>query len=125
MRRREISFDEKVDARFVRRSKSECWPWHGSLHLGRPQLNLRLITRYIYEREIAPIPPGVNLIRSDHRPDCAINPDPCIHMRCVNPYHVSLRPDSYGLYERENPRDTTATDHIAEYKRRVRRKKKG
>ena len=64
MLRRPITFDEKIDARFTRRAESQCWWWEGSLKEGRPAINLRHVTRYIYEREIAPIPPGMVLIQN-------------------------------------------------------------
>jgi len=115
-----ISFDEKVDARFTRRSQSQCWWWVGSLKEGRPAINLRHVTRYIYEREIAPIPPGMRLIRTDHTRFCERH-QACEHYRCVNPFHFRLAPGKGGIYERENSHDLRSPERITEYKRRVRK----
>jgi len=121
MLRHPITFDEKVNARFTRRSQSQCWLWEGSLKEGRPAINLRHVTRYIYEREIAPIPPGMRLIRTDHGPDCRPKESLCEHDRCVNPWHFRLAPSKGGIYERENSHDLRSPERTAEYKRRVRK----
>jgi len=120
MPRRPITFDEKVNARFTRRAQSQCWWWDGSLKEGRPALNLRHVTRYIYEREIAPIPPGMRLIRTDHDPTCRPMAFLCPHFRCVNPWHVRLEPGRGGIYEREVSHDLESSERAAIYKRRVR-----
>lgn len=121
MLRRPITYDEKIDARFERRAQSQCWWWTGSLKEGRAALNLRHVMRYIYEREIAPIPPGMKLIRTDHTRTCRKERwSTCEHNRCVNPWHVRLVPNKSGLYERENPSELTSSERTAEYKRRVR-----
>lgn len=124
MLRRPITFDEKVDARFVRRGQAECWWWTGSLKEGRPAINLRHVMRYIYEREIAPIPPGMVLVRTDHRESCRDKTEVCPHMRCVNPYHVTPKPGRSGLYDRDVQHDLTSSERAAEYKRRVRRNRR-
>lgn len=124
MLRRPITFDEKVDARFTRRSQSECWWWTGSLKEGRPAINLRHVVRYIYEREVAPIPPNMVLVRTDHRPECHHIDQMCPHMRCVNPYHVVPKPGRSGLYDREVSHDITSSERAAVYKRRVRSTRK-
>ncbi len=121
MLRKPISFDEKVDARFTRRSQSQCWWWVGSLKEGRPAINLRHVTRYIYEREVAPIPPGMVLMRTDHTPSCRLRQEQCEHYRCVNPYHFRLAPGRGGTYERENSHDLRSPERITEYKRTVRK----
>jgi hypothetical protein len=122
MLRRPLTFDEKVDARFTRRAQSQCWWWEGALKEGRPAINMRHVTRYIYEREIAPIPPGMVLIRTDHNQSCQVRRrEICEHYRCVNPYHFRLTPSKSGLYERENSHDLRSPEHVAEYKRRVRK----
>jgi hypothetical protein len=120
MHRYPITFDEKVNARFKRRSQSQCWWWEGSLKQGRPAINLRHVTRYIYEREIAPIPPGMRLLRTDHSPDCRPLQFQCEHFRCVNPWHVRLGPGKGGIYERDVSHDLESSDRAATYKRRVR-----
>jgi hypothetical protein len=120
MFRRQITFDEKVDARFTRRGRGDCWWWEGSLHEGRPAINLRGVMRYLYEREVAPIPPGMVLVRTDHRLECRRMTEACPHMRCVNPFHVVPRPGRSGLYEREVSHDITSSERSAERKRRVR-----
>jgi len=120
MLRRPITFDEKIDARFTRRAESQCWWWEGSLKEGRPAINLRHVTRYIYEREIAPIPPGMVLVRTDHTATCRLRQSLCEHYRCVNPWHFRLAPNKGGIYERENPHDLRSSERTAEYKRRVR-----
>jgi hypothetical protein len=124
MLRRPITFDEKVDARFVRRGQTECWWWTGSLKEGRPAINLRHVMRYIYEREIAPIPPGMVLVRTDHKDFCRDKSAPCPHMRCVNPYHVTPKPGRSGLYDRDVTHDLTSSERVAQYKRRVRARQK-
>jgi hypothetical protein len=122
MLRRPLTFDEKVDARFTRRSQSQCWQWEGALKEGRPAINMRHVTRYIYEREIAPIPPGMVLIRTDHTPACLTEKRRlCEHYRCVNPYHFRLAPSGGGIYERETSHDLRSPERVAEYKRRVRK----
>lgn len=121
MLRRPITFDEKVDARFTRRTRTECWWWDGSLKEGRPAINLRHVTRYIYEREVAPIPPGMALYRTDHTDWCGVRRDrTCIHHRCVNPWHVRLVPHRGGTYQREVNHDLESTERAATWKRRVR-----
>jgi hypothetical protein len=120
MLRRQITFDEKVDARFVRRAQSQCWPWEGSLQQGRPAIGLRHVTRYIYEREIAPIPPGMRLIRTDHGPECRPRERQCEHFRCVNPWHLRVAPGRGGIYERDVRYDMRSSEQSAIYKRRVR-----
>lgn len=122
MLRRPLTFDEKVDARFTRRAQSQCWWWEGALKEGRPAINMRHVTRYIYEREIAPIPPGMVLIRTDHTPTCRTERrEMCEHYRCVNPFHFRLAPSTGGIYERETSHDLRSPEHVAEYKRRVRK----
>ncbi len=125
MRRRPISFDEKIDARYVRLSEAECWIWQGSLHEGVPAINLRHVMRYIYERTFGPIPPGMTLRRRDHRPDCNPTKHACIHLRCVNPHHVIPAPGGRGLYRRAVSWDNTSSEVAAEYKRRWRNSRKG
>jgi len=125
MLRRPITFDEKVDARFRRRSRSECWWWEGSLKEGRPAINLRHVTRYIYEREIAPIPPGMRLYRTDHDPDCKPKARKCEHFRCVNPWHLRVGPGQGGIYERDVNHELTDPERAAIYKRRVRENSRG
>lgn len=120
MIRRPITFDEKVNARFTPRSRSECWWWRGSFKEGRPAINLRHVTRYIYEREVAPIPPGMVLVRTDHTPFCPRHLEPCEHYRCVNPWHLRLQPSKGGIYQREVEHDLESSDRAAVYKRRVR-----
>lgn len=120
MIRRPITFDEKVNARFTPRSRSECWWWRGSFKEGRPAINLRHVTRYIYEREVAPIPPGMVLVRTDHDPLCPRRGELCEHYRCVNPWHLRLQPSRGGVYEREVEHDLGSSDRAAVYKRRVR-----
>lgn len=124
MLRRPITFDEKVNARYTPRGLHQCWWWEGSLKEGRPAINLRHVVRYIYERDIAPIPPNMVLVRTDHRPECRDKSTPCQHMRCVNPYHVTPRPGRSGLYEREVSHDLTSSGHTAGYKRRVRKNRR-
>jgi hypothetical protein len=123
MLRRPITFDEKVNARFTRRSQSQCWWWDGSLKEGRPALNLRHVTRYIYEREIAPIPPGMRLVRTDHGPLCRPRKTMCEHFRCVNPWHVRLEPNKGGTYQREVNHELQSSERTAIYKRRFREKR--
>ena len=120
MLRKPITFDEKVDARFTRRSQSQCWWWEGSLQQGRPAINLRHVTRYIYEREIAPIPPGMVLYRTDHDPTCRPRERQCAHFRCVNPYHLRLVPNRGGVYQREVSHDLESSERSSIRKRRVR-----
>ena len=120
MIRRPITFDEKVNARFTPRSRSECWWWRGSFKEGRPAINLRHVTRYIYEREVAPIPPGMVLVRADHDSFCPRRGELCVHYRCVNPWHLRLQPSRGGLYEREVEHDLESPDRVAVYKRRMR-----
>jgi len=120
MQRRPITFDEQVNARFTPRSQSECWWWRGSLKEGRPAINLRHVMRYIYEREIAPIPPGMILVRSDHTDACGLRRQRCIHDQCVNPYHVRLHASRWGIYERDVGHDLASPERAKEYKRRVR-----
>jgi hypothetical protein len=120
MQRRTITFREKVYARFTRRAQSQCWWWDGSLKEGRPALNLRHVTRYIYEQEIAPIPPGMRLYRTDHDPDCQPKKKVCAHFRCVNPWHVRVGPGKGGIYERDVSHDLESSERAAIYKRRVR-----
>jgi hypothetical protein len=117
MLRHPITFDEKVNARFVKRSQSQCWWWEGSLQQGRPAINLRHVTRYIYEREVAPIPPGMVLVRTDHDPECK-RQQRCAHYRCVNPWHLRLAP--HRGYERDVSYDLESSERSAIYKRRVR-----
>jgi len=125
MFRRPITFDEKVNARFTPRSRSECWWWEGSLKEGRPAINLRHVMRYIYEREIAPIPPGMVLYRTDHTDWCGMQRGrTCIHHRCVNPWHVRLVPNRGGIYERDTSHDLTSSERAAVYKRRVRKNRR-
>lgn len=119
MIRRPITFREKVYARFTPRSRSECWWWRGSFKEGRPAINLRHVTRYIYEQEVAPIPPGMVLIRTDHGPTCQRR-ERCVHYGCVNPYHFRLVPSRGGIYQRESEHDLESSDRAAAYKRRVR-----
>jgi hypothetical protein len=119
MLRRPITFDEKVDARFTRRAQTQCWWWDGSLKEGRPAINLRHVTRYIYEREIAPIPPGMILVRTDHDVDC-LPRQLCQHHRCVNPWHVRLVTSRYGIYERDVAHDLQSSERTRTWKRRVR-----
>jgi hypothetical protein len=121
MLRRPITFREKVYARFTRRSQSQCWWWLGSLQQGRPAINLRHVTRYIYEQEIAPIPPGMVLVRTDHSPTCQRKKH-CEHYRCVNPWHFRLAPNRGGIYERENAYALESSERSAIYKQRVRQK---
>jgi hypothetical protein len=120
MLRRQITFDEKVDAQFVRRAQSQCWWWIGSLQQGRPAIGLRHVTLYIYEREVAPIPPGMQLTRTDHGPECRPRERQCAHFRCVNPWHLRLMPGRGGIYERDVNYDMTSSEQSAIYKRRVR-----
>lgn len=96
--------------------------WEGSLHNGRPALNLRYVLRYIYEQERGPIPPGMTLWRTDHRSDCDM--ETCRHLLCVNPYHVRLLPRTNGLYRRPQEWDGTTTDHTLHYLRKQRARKK-
>lgn len=124
MLRNPITFDEKVNARFTRRAQSQCWWWEGSFKEGRPAINLRHVTRYLYEREVAPIPPGMVLMRADHTPDCALRKEPCMHYRCVNPWHLRLVPSNGGIYEREVSHDLESTERAAEWKRRVRKNRR-
>lgn len=124
MERRPITFDEKIDARYTATSQSQCWFWTGSLKEGRPSLNLRHVMRYIYEREVAPIPPGMALYRTDHGPECHTKRTPCAHLRCVNPWHVQLGPARGGLYERDVNHDLESTDRTTMWKRRVRGNKR-
>lgn len=119
MLRRPITFDEKVDARFTKGPQSACWWWEGSLKEGRPALGLRHVMRYIYQREIAPIPPGMVLVRADHTADCRPH-ERCRHWRCVNPWHVRLVPSHRGLYEREVTHELESSERTAIWKRRVR-----
>ncbi len=78
------------------------------------------VMRYLYEREVAPIPPGMVLVRTDHRPECHRMTEMCPHMRCVNPFHVVPRPGRSGLYQREVNYDIASSERSAERKRRVR-----
>jgi hypothetical protein len=119
MLRRPITFDEKVNARFQKRAQSQCWWWEGSLKEGRPAINLRHVMRYIYAREVAPIPPGMVLVRTDHDSTCKRR-RLCEHHRCVNPWHVRLAPNKGGVYERDVSHDLESSERTAVYKRRVR-----
>jgi hypothetical protein len=119
MRRLTITFDEKVNVRFVRRAQTQCWWWTGSLLADRPAINLRHVTRYLYERDVAPIPPGMRLYRTDHTPDCKPF-TVCAHYRCVNPWHLRLGPGNGGIYERAVSYDTASSERSAIRKRRVR-----
>lgn len=123
MLRKPITFDEKVNARFTRRSQSQCWMWEGSLKEGRPAINLRHVTRYIYEREIAPIPPGMRLIRTDHGPDCKRRVL-CEHYRCVNPWHQRLVPSRGGIYDRDVNHDLVTSERATIRKRQVRKNRR-
>lgn len=122
MLRNPITFNEKVNARFKRRAQSVCWWWEGSLKEGRPAINLRHVARYIYEQEIAPIPPGMVLVRTDHTADCKSR-QLCAHYQCVNPWHLRLVPSKGGTYEREVNHDLDSSERAATWKRRVREKK--
>jgi hypothetical protein len=115
-----MTFDEKINARYTAGPQSQCWFWQGSLKEGRPSLNLRHVMRYIYEREVAPIPPGMTLYRTDHTVECRTRREQCVHLRCVNPWHVQLGPGRGGLYEREVNHDLESTERTTLRKRRVR-----
>lgn len=122
MRKVPITFDEKVDARYVRGPRDQCWMWDGGLQQGRPAINLRHVTRYIFEREFGRIPEGHTLWRSDHTDDCPRG-GVCRHLLCVNPYHLQLRPTTFGLQERDNEWAIDDTTRVSGYKKR--RKKNG
>jgi hypothetical protein len=110
MTRRPITFDEKVEARYVRKSREECWPWEGGLDPeGRPRINERKIIRYIFEKEFGPIPSGYVLWRNDHTESCR-PATPCRHRSCVNPHHMRLVSSEGGLYERRKKDDAVEGD---------------
>lgn len=116
-----ITFKEKVQARYVRKDRGSCWIWQGSLHEGRPALNLRNVVRFIFEQEFGAIPEGYTLWRVDHGEQCRRG-TPCRHLLCVNPYHVQLRDRSIGLHERENSWGIDDPERIRWYKERERAK---
>ena len=124
MQKRPITYAEKVYARFVRRGPGGCWIWEGSMHSGRPALNLRQVNRFIYEIERGPIPPGWTLWKQCHSPQCGY-PWRCRHMRCVNPWHELARPIPRGVYKRERQWDSTSTAHINHYKQQQTRQGPG
>jgi hypothetical protein len=95
--------------------------WEGSLHNGLPALNLRYVTRSIYQWERGPIPPGMTLWRNDHKWYCR-DMESCRHNECVNPYHFDLLPKSNGLYRRERNWDGTTTEHTLHYLHNERKK---
>jgi hypothetical protein len=87
MERIPLSLDEEIDARFVRRGRSECWMWEGDMHSGStPRIRHKNVLRRLYERERGPIPRGWSLWRTDHSEFCEYGK--CRHRECVNPWHV-------------------------------------
>jgi hypothetical protein len=111
-----ISYREKVEARYIKKGRGPCWMWEGSLSHGRPAINLRHVLRYIYEWERGPIPAGHTLKRTDHQfPTCLDLAGECRHHLCVNPWHVTPRPNRWGIYPRERNWDGTKTDHTLLY----------
>jgi hypothetical protein len=102
MDRRPITFDEKVQARYVRRDRSVCWLWNGDMSVdGFPRIGDKKVIRYIFEQEFGPIPEGYVLWRDDHTATCRPTMK-CRHRRCVNPHHMRLVKSWGGLYERDN-----------------------
>jgi hypothetical protein len=126
MQKKPITYAEKIQARYERKHRDLCWMWEGNCDPnGQPRMNLRLVTRYIYEQEFGPIPEGYTLWRKDHSDEC--NRKKCRHHRCVNPYHLQPMRRFFGTHERENkapdPSSQEWLDYLSERDRQRKRKK--
>jgi hypothetical protein len=116
-----ISLKEKVEARYERKSRDQCWIWQGATYGGRPAMNMRHVMRFIFEEEFGSIPEGYSLWRTDHTEDCKKGRQ-CRHLLCVNPYHVQLRDLRMGTYERGGDWQIDDPEKVRGYKKRVRAK---
>lgn len=72
-----------------------CWPWHtaakngyGSIYVnGRTKSNV-LAHRFAYELLVGPIPDGLVIDHTCHKPDECNLGNECPHRRCCNPRHL-------------------------------------
>jgi HNH endonuclease len=73
---------------------SSCWLWTGRLsHNGYPRVAWRITSthqahRIAYEEFIGPIPAGMVLDHTCHRPENCPGGKGCKHRRCINPVHL-------------------------------------
>lgn len=84
----DITYDDKIAALTPRRSPTACWPWMGTVNKRGPVLINKNVVRYVYERDVGPIPPGFVIVRTDHQPEC--DTSRCNHRICVNPAHMTI-----------------------------------
>lgn len=72
-----------------------CWPWHspdkngyGSIFLNNSEKRYMLAHRFAYELLVGPIPEGLVIDHTCHRPtECDLGTS-CPHRRCCNPRHL-------------------------------------
>ena len=84
----DITYDDKIAALTARRAPGACWPWEGTVDSRGPVFSHKNVVRYVYERDVGPIPPGFVIVRTDHQPEC--DTSRCHHLVCVNPTHMSI-----------------------------------
>ncbi len=89
--------DTRILERFMKFVSPEpntgCWFWTGSINYGgygEFWLNARRWRshRVAYELFVGPIPEGMTIDHTCHRPDECRSGDACVHRGCVNPEHL-------------------------------------
>ncbi len=71
---------------------SGCWLWTGAIDNGYAAMNvdgvMRNAHRVSYELFVGPVPDGLLLDHTCHKPETCRGGKSCIHRRCINPDHL-------------------------------------